>query len=420
MSLFTPPFLGPHWILTFAIMALGSASMDAAQYHKSRTTSVRAPVTAPSSAPTFFFDVDKAFETLVDGQSALQWEASYYLRNHPEEATARLEQLIVAKHPAWFIAMCTLTDIGGKSVVTFYCDLLDRNRYEMDEKGERKVYGISSPLGCMKPHYMYGEAIVAQLGVLGDPSAEPCLQRAWLDSDSAVSAAVPKARYDIGTLSLASLQQQAGTDENHRDLYFKTLLEIGYHHIHDRTDFAIELFEWILIAPAAGQDPSESAHTALIQCHELKKDYAKALEHCDWVIANAATEEMSRRRRTERPELLYLQGKLSADDFFALAKKDPELYDRIAQRLGRMKSDVSVFDRIIREAPEGSAYQAQAEYWKLEYFDSSQMPERARVQAQFILSHVKNEAVLNWVRQWVAKDAAQKEKKPGERTASGR
>lgn len=413
MLFFRSSFSRSQCVLVFVVAALSSASLHAGHYNKTSNAVGRSSAAAVSSEPTFFSNADEAFSALADEKSVLRWEASAYLKAHPAEATERLKQLIVEKDPAWFIAMCTLTGIGGKPVVTFYCDLLDRNRYEMDASGERMIYGLGSRLGCIKPYYIYGQAIVSQLGTLGDPAAEPCLQRAWLDSDNAVRDAVPKARHGIGTLSLSELQQLAATDEKHRDLYFRTLLEIGHGCIHGGDGRAIEIFEGILAAPTAGQEPREHAHTALIQCYELKKDYAKALEHCDWVIANAATEEMSRRRRTERPELLYLQGKLSEDDFFALAKKDPELYDRIAQRLGRMQErDVAIFDRIIREAPAGSIYAAQAEYWKLQYFASAQMPERAQAQARFIMSHYENEAVLNWVRQWVAKEAAIKEAKP--------
>ncbi|MDF3057490.1 MAG: hypothetical protein K0R17_1705 [Rariglobus sp.] len=393
---------------------LGSACLHAAHNKKIKAAVVPASATT-AAGPALFASVDDAFLALQDNNSPLQWEASHHLRAHPAEAIGRLEQMIVEKHSSWFIAMCTLTDIGGSEVVRFYCDLLDKNRHEMDETGKRRIYGLGSPLGCVRPLYVYGEAIVAQLGALRDPSADPCLRRAWLDGDSAVSAAVPKARYEIGALSLRELQQLAVTDEKHRAVYFHALEGIAYGHIHDRTDLAIELFEWMLATPASGQETREIAHTALIQCCELKKDYAKALEHCDWVIENAATAEMSRRRQTERPELLYLQGRLTTDDFFALAKKDPAFYERIAQRLGRMGRDVGIFDRIIKEAPAGSRYAEEAEYWKLEYFDEARMRDRAGAQARFILGTCKDETVLNWTRRRMAKEAAvQKQANPWE------
>lgn len=355
-----------------------------------------------------FSSVDDAFLTILDQKSELQWEASHYLKEHPANAIAKLKRVIEEQNPSWFIAMCTLTDIGGESVVRFYCDLLDKNRYEIDENGTQKIYGLGSPNGCMKPHYSYGESIVEQLGKLGDKAADPCLQRAWLDSDDAVRAAVPKARYDIGALSLDDLAKLVIADVKHRDIYFDALLAIAQDNIHAKTDAAIETFEMICALPEAGNQIRASAHMSLIQCYELKKDYDKALAHCDWVIKNAEEKEWSRRCNEQRPVLLFHQGKLTEDDLFELAKKENELYDRIAQ-LGRFK-DISIFDRIIKEAPPNSKYVMEAQYWKLEYFDAFEMPERAKSQAEFILENCKYDYVLNWVRERMAKEKEVKER----------
>ncbi len=359
-----------------------------------------------------FTNVDDAMSVLIDidQSSELQWEASHYLRKHPATAIAKLQGLIEEKHPSWFIAMCTLTDIGGESVVRFYCDLLDKNRYEMDQNGKRKVYGRGTVNGCMKPHYFYGKAIVEQIGRLGNKTADTCLQRAWHDGDSAVQAAVPKARHDIGTLTLNDLVKLAGSDEKHRDLHCDALLAIAQDNIHKKTNTAIKTFEMICALPEAENPIRASAHVSLIQCYELKKDYAKALEHCDWVINNPEDQQFASRCKVRRPVLLFYQGKLTQDDLFDLAGKQNELYDRIAQ-LGRScKYDtVRIFDRIIREAPPDSKYVMEAHYWKLEYFNNFNMPERARLQGQYILQNCRHDHVLKWVRRRLAKEEEIKE-----------
>lgn len=343
-----------------------------------------------------FASVDDAMSVLLDRKSALRWEASRYLKEHPANAIAKLKLAIEQKDPSYFIAMHTLTDIGGEAVVRFYCDLLDKNRYEVDRNGKRKVYG------SFRSRNFYGEAIVKQIGKLGDKAADPCLQRAWLDSDDAVRAAIPKARYDIGALSITDLLQLARTDAKCRDIYGKALVDIAWHNIHEKTDTAIEICEQVCALSEAGNQVRASAHIWLVQCYELKKDYEEALTHCDWVIENADNKEFSSRFKIQRPVLLFHQGKLTLDDLFASAKKENKLYDRIAQ-LGRFK-DISILDRIIKEAPPNSKYAMEAQYWKLEYFDVCDMPERAKSQAEFILENCKYDYVLNWVRSRMAKE----------------
>jgi hypothetical protein len=344
---------------------------------------------------TLFTSVDDAFSVLLDENSELQLEASDYLKKHPANAIAKLEQLIEKKNPQWFIAMYTLTDIGGESVIRFYCDLLNKNRYEMDENGKRIIYGLGSPNGCEKPRYFYGESIVTELGRLGDKAADSCLQCAWLDSDDDVKAVVPKARYDIGALALNDLKKLVITDILHKDTYLNTLLAIAQDCIHTKTDTAIQIFEKVCAMPESGNQIRASAHMPLIQCYELKKDYDKALSHCDWIIDNSEEKDWSSRCRVRRSMLLFHQGKLNQDELFELAKKDNEYYDPIAQ-LGRFR-DTTIFDRIIKEAPIGSKYIMEAQYWKLEYFDETDMPERAKSQAEFILQTCKDEDILKWV-----------------------
>jgi len=222
---------------------------------------------------TLFNNADDALSVLLDRHSELQWEASRYLKEHPSNALARLQHVIEEQDPSYFIAMCTLTGIGGESVTRFYCDLLDRNRYEMETNGTRKIQH-----GCGRMPNAYGKAIVEQIGRLGDKAADPCLQRAWLDSEDSVRAAVPKARYDIGALSITDLVRLAKTDVKDSDLYYQAMVDIAYDKIHENTDTAIDILETVCALPA-GYQARDCAHSSLVQCYELKKDYEKALEY---------------------------------------------------------------------------------------------------------------------------------------------
>ena len=45
----------------------------------------------------------------------------------------------------------------------------------------------------------------------------------------------------------------------------------------------------------------------------------------------------------------------------------------------------------------------EAQYWKLEYFDTHNLSERANSQAAFMLKNCKSDYVLKWVRERMAK-----------------
>jgi hypothetical protein len=352
-----------------------------------------------------FASTDDAFSALSDKESHLQWEASKYLKEHPEEAIDRLKDIIEDQDPSWIIAMSTLTGIGGKSVVQFYCKLLDKNHYELDENGEKKEYGLGSRHGCIRFPHLFGMCIVDQLGELGDKAADPYLQRAWQDGDFGIKSKIPKARYDIGTVTLSDLWKLATNDTNdteQKNTYFNTILEIAQDKIYDKTDEAFNIFEQLSLSADSGSLARENAHISLIHCYEQRKDYDKAIAHCDWIINNSEHKVSSQMCNLRRQQLLFHQGKLSLDSLFELAKKENELYDWIAG-LARLK-DTCILDRIIREAPPDSKYVAEAQYWKFEYFESFQLPERAKSQSDFILQNCKNENVLTWIRNRSAKE----------------
>jgi len=355
--------------------------------------------TASSSIvqPELFASVHEALSIIADHNSVLKWEASAYLTNHPKQAIPELERIIAEQKPGYFIAMCTLSKIGGDSVVNFYCDLLDKNGYELDKDGKKKIYGYGSPHGCCKHPHLFGENIVEQLGSLGDKAADPCLQRAWLDSDDAVRAAVPKARYDIGVLTRDDLLALAIADQKNRNLYFEALLYVAYEMIHKDIDSAIATFEMLCKQSEAGHEIQEGAHTGLVQCYEKKQQFDQALLNIDWVIQNSTDKEMVRRRKEGRPELLYLQGKLSVDEFFQLAKQENGLYDRIIVRLGRFQN-IDILDRVIQEAPPDSRYVMDAHYCKYEYYTDHNQIEKADEQADFILKNCTYEPVRQWIR----------------------
>lgn len=356
---------------------------------------------------TLFTDVDDAFSTLLNEKSELRWEASTYITEHPVGVVDRLKHLIEMKDPSWDLAMYTLTGIGGNAVVRFYCDLLDRNRHEMDES---KAYPSGSGCDLVPPENFFGESILRQLGQLGDKSADPCLQRAWLDNDNDVKALVPRARYDIGTLALEDLKRLTISDTTHRDIFLQTLNEIGYDKIHANTDAAIEIFSLLCTMPEAGNSIRSSAHISLVQCYELKKDYDRALNHCDWVIKYSEVKEFPPRNKVHRLVLLFLQGKMALNELFEMAKKEDGLYDEIAQ-LGRC-NDLGILERIVNEAPPNSEYPMEAHYWKLEYFDSFGMSEQARAEFEFIIQNCKHEYILEW-----AQSAMAKSQEIAERTA---
>lgn len=168
----------------------------------------------------------------------------------------------------------------------------------------------------------------------------------------------------------------------------------------------------VCTSPEVTNDIRTSAHMSLIQCYELKNNYRKALEHCDWVIDKSGNAVFASRCKIRRPILLFHQGKLTRDDLFNLANKENELYDRIAQ-IGR-HSDLSILERITDEAPPDSKYFMEAQYWKLEYFEHFNIPERAKLQSQFILQNCKFDHVLGWV-----KRRQSKEKEIAEQRAKG-
>ncbi len=387
---YRPEIILVVFLLIFTSRALCYENQDRYEVHQKNTL-----LTA------LFASVDDAFLTLLDEKSELQWEASSYIKEHPTGAVAKLKGLIETKDSSWYLAMSTLTDIGGDSVVRFYCDLLDKNRYEMDESGKRKVYPPGSACVIITPQDFFGETIVKHLGRLGDKAADSCLQRAWLDSDDDVRASVPKARYDVGALTLEDLKKLAITDVTHRDIYFEALLAIGNDNIYTHLDAAIEIFRVLCAMPEAGNNIHSSAHLSLVHCYELKKDYDRALEHCDWVIKNSEVKEFPPRSKVRRPVLLFLQGKLTLNDLFELAKKEDGLYDEI-EELGRFK-DTTILDRIIKEASPNSEHVMETHYWKLEYFDFFDMPERAKSEFEFIIQNCKYDYVLNWAHSAMAK-----------------
>jgi len=256
----------------------------------------------PAVAGASFASTAAAMEALK-GKGELKWEASKYLKGH-RECVPELERLVETKHPAGLIAMFTLTGIGGDEVVAFYVDLLSRNLYETDAKGKRIEYGYGKPGGCCKPEYLYGQAIVMQLGRLRSKRAEPVLRKAWADSDPAVRQEVPQALYEIGAMTRDELFDAARQEGPDKPVYYRALESIARDMMYDKPDEAIAILRRITDSADADSGAVETAHFWLIGCYEAKKQYDKALEECRWITKKSQAQNLVEQMPSRQAEIL--------------------------------------------------------------------------------------------------------------------
>jgi hypothetical protein len=237
---------------------------------------------AACQADESFSNAQAAVDALVGKDFDKSSQAQRYLAERPAESVPLLLPLVREKKDGWIAAYYTLGQTKDERVVPFLVDLLKANYYLKDADGKRLVFGYGSPHGCMVMPNSYGAAIVKALGQQKDRRALPVLREACEQGDDEVKRAAYKARYDlhdVGLDDLFDLQRKYP-----RLGILNEIASIGSSAIHSDTQFALKVFNRVILETQKGSWEAQAAHLSNVQCYSLLRQYDQALAECDEVL----------------------------------------------------------------------------------------------------------------------------------------
>ena len=187
-----------------------------------------------------FKDVNEAVEALENKDWTVKDAAADYLAENQKESVLILKKLIKNKQSGWITATWALTKTKHESVLPFYIKLLEENFYSKDENGERIIYGLGSPNGCLVFPNRYGGVLAYNLGIIGDERAVPVLREALKQGDKEVKEKAYFALYKLRDISVEDFFAIADTEKEVKIV--SLISQIGGENIHSNTNFAIEIF----------------------------------------------------------------------------------------------------------------------------------------------------------------------------------